>query len=216
MWDAQQDHLESRERLEVFCIATGASHFLCAALLRMTSTTFDPPLKTHRELIASSFCSNWPRRSVTLEWNLATLPAVIVERNRVLQILVSLINNAKYALQSRHSTDPKRLVLRSYEVDDDRVAVDVDVEDNGCGISGEALSQVLNRGFTTKAHGQGRGLHSGAINAEAMGGRLEVKSPGEGQGSTRKQLHVFPGRSPVTYPRPVSVFPPIVFDQKVC
>ena len=56
--------------------------------------------------------------------------------------------------------------------------------DNGIGIAKENLKELFRHGFTTKKHGHGFGLHSGALAAKEMGGTLTVHSDGEGKGAT--------------------------------
>ena len=107
-------------------------------------------------------------------------PAVSVEKNKVLQILVNLIRNAKYALDEGGQPD-KRLTLRVARNGDD--FVHVSVIDNGVGIPPANLTRIFEHGFTTRRGGHGFGLHSGALAAQEMGGRLTVSSDGPGQGA---------------------------------
>jgi signal transduction histidine kinase len=58
------------------------------------------------------------------------------------------------------------------------------VSDNGVGIPPENLTRIFNHGFTTRAHGHGFGLHSGALAAQELGGSLIAESAGIGQGAT--------------------------------
>ena len=60
----------------------------------------------------------------------------------------------------------------------------IEVADNGAGISPENLTRIFGHGFTTKAHGHGFGLHSGANAAKEIGGTLTVTSAGLGLGAT--------------------------------
>src|SRR5688572_19127296 len=62
--------------------------------------------------------------------------------------------------------------------------VETSVADNGIGISQENLTRIFSHGFTTKRDGHGFGLHSGAIAAREMGGRLYARSEGPGLGAT--------------------------------
>ena len=57
------------------------------------------------------------------------------------------------------------------------------VVDNGVGIAPENLTRIFQHGFTTKKDGNGFGLHSGALAARELGGRLTVHSDGAGQGA---------------------------------
>jgi signal transduction histidine kinase len=109
-----------------------------------------------------------------------SVPPVLVDRHKVLQILINLINNAKHALD--HRPDGRRLTLRIIRHDTERVRVEV--TDNGTGVPPEILNRIFSHGFTTKKTGHGFGLHSGANAAKEMGGSLSVRSDGEGTGAT--------------------------------
>ncbi|MGD0258302.1 MAG: ATP-binding protein [Verrucomicrobiota bacterium] len=108
------------------------------------------------------------------------LPAVCVDRHKVLQILINLLRNAKYAMAARSGND-KRLVIRVGMASPERVKITVC--DNGVGIAPENLTRIFNHGFTTKKDGHGFGLHSGANAAKEMGGTLTAHSGGPGQGA---------------------------------
>ncbi len=110
----------------------------------------------------------------------ASLPEINVERQKVLQILINLIHNAKHALDNSSRPD-KRLTLR---VNSDNERVEISVMDNGIGIAPENLDRIFNYGFTTWENGHGFGLHSGALAAKEMGGVLCAHSDGLRQGAT--------------------------------
>jgi two-component system NtrC family sensor kinase len=61
--------------------------------------------------------------------------------------------------------------------------VQIRVIDNGAGIPPENLTRIFQHGFTTKKDGHGFGLHSGALAAREMGGKLVAESPGVGHGA---------------------------------
>jgi PAS domain S-box-containing protein len=108
------------------------------------------------------------------------LPTVCVDRHKVLQILINLLRNAKYALAARSEND-KRIVIRVGMASPDRVRITVG--DNGIGIAQDHLTSIFNHGFTTKKDGHGFGLHSGANAAKEMGGTLTARSDGPGKGA---------------------------------
>lgn len=108
-------------------------------------------------------------------------PPLPVEKHKVLQILVNLIRNAKYALDEGRS-EPKVLTVRVAAAGPDRVAIAVG--DNGVGIPAELLPRIFELGFTTRPNGHGIGLHSAAVTAQELGGALRVHSAGRGQGAT--------------------------------
>lgn len=108
------------------------------------------------------------------------LPKVVVDRHKVLQILVNLARNAKQALDASRP-DGKILTFRIERTDEGKVAIRV--RDNGVGIPPEAINRIFQHGFTTKKDGHGFGLHSGANAAREMGGRLSAHSDGPGCGA---------------------------------
>jgi len=121
------------------------------------------------------------RHRVRVERDFQDVPPVIVDKHKVLQILINLIRNAKYALDEGGSPE-KCLKLRIYMNGSARVKIIV--SDNGVGISHENLNRIFQHGFTTRRDGHGFGLHSGAIAAKELGGELMVQSDGPGQGAT--------------------------------
>ena len=121
------------------------------------------------------------RHGITLERHFSEAPPVRVDRHRVLQILINLIRNAKYALDDSKRPD-KRLTISIEAADAERVCVRV--SDNGIGIPPENLTRIFGHGFTTRKEGHGFGLHSGALAAKEMGGTLSAQSPGLGHGAT--------------------------------
>jgi len=106
-------------------------------------------------------------------------PIINVDKHKVLQILVNLVGNAKYACQEAGRTD-RRVTLR---VKSGEGRVRILVEDNGVGIAPENLIRVFSHGFTTRKAGHGFGLHSGALAARELGGSLSVHSEGVGLGA---------------------------------
>jgi len=86
------------------------------------------------------------------------VPDVLVDKHKILQILVNLISNAKYALSESTATE-RRLAL-GVKLDENNL-VRVSVADNGVGIPHENLVRIFSLGFTTRQRGHGLGLHSG-------------------------------------------------------
>ena len=107
-------------------------------------------------------------------------PPVRVDRHKVLQILINLLRNAKYAMDAQNAP-VKRLVVRVGIASPDRVKITIG--DNGVGIPPDHLTRIFNHGFTTKKDGHGFGLHSGANAAKEMGGTLTAHSDGLGKGA---------------------------------
>lgn len=130
------------------------------------------------------------RHGIALRCDFEDVPEIVVEKHKVLQILVNLLRNAKYACEASGRTD-KQVVLRIANRTD---GVQIAVADNGIGIQSEHMKRIFSHGFTTKKDGHGFGLHSGALAAQELGGALRVDSAGPGHGATFT-LHL-----PLKYP----------------
>jgi signal transduction histidine kinase len=109
------------------------------------------------------------------------LDACPVDRHRLMEILVNLIQNARQSLLES-TQEPRKLTIRLKRSRDDRLRIEV--VDTGVGIPAENLSRVFNHGFSTKKGGHGFGLHSSANAATEMQGKLTAESPGPGRGAT--------------------------------
>jgi signal transduction histidine kinase len=120
------------------------------------------------------------RHGVQLKCEIDEVPEIVVEKHKVLQILVNLLRNAKYACEASGKTE-KEVVVR---VAKKTGGVQITVTDNGVGIQPEHMKRIFSHGFTTKKDGHGFGLHSGALAAKELGGALRVDSAGPGHGAT--------------------------------
>ena len=120
------------------------------------------------------------RHGVTLERRFVPVPPVVADRHKVLQILVNLIRNAKYAVDHSPSA-VKRVIVSILAPSQQRVQIQI--QDNGIGIAPENLNRIFSHGFTTKEEGHGFGLHTSALAAKEMGGTLHARSDGLGHGA---------------------------------
>ncbi len=110
----------------------------------------------------------------------AELPAVSVDRHKLLEILVNLLQNARQAVAAT-DTGAGRIVLRLSL--GPQGAQRIEVLDTGVGIPAENLVRIFNHGFTTKKNGHGFGLHSSANSAGEIGASLRAHSDGLGRGA---------------------------------
>ncbi|HEV3021745.1 MAG TPA: HAMP domain-containing sensor histidine kinase, partial [Pirellulales bacterium] len=124
--------------------------------------------------------SSFDRHGIVVVRDYAEVPKVALDKQKLIQILVNLIKNAKDSLVEGSSLE-RTLTLRTY-VRDDGLAIEVC--DTGVGIARENLTRIFSHGFTTKKSGHGFGLHSCANAASEMGGSLAVRSDGPGKGAT--------------------------------
>ena len=104
----------------------------------------------------------------------------LMQKHRVLQILVNLVRNAIQACEASAS-DHRVLKIRVTQTDSRLV---ITVADNGVGISSKDFARIFTLGFTTKKEGHGFGLHSSMLDAKDMGGSMTVQSAGPGLGAT--------------------------------
>lgn len=121
------------------------------------------------------------RHNVEVVREFREVPLVTFDKHKVLQILVNLIRNAKYAVGEKAGIEAK-WVRVSIGLGEGR-RVRIAVTDNGIGIQPENLERIFAHGFTTKKDGHGFGLHMGALAAKEMGGSLKAHSEGPGRGA---------------------------------
>jgi len=128
---------------------------------------------------------------VQIERDLEKLPPLALDRQRLTEVLVNLIQNARQALAAPNCTERKiGISLRRISADRVRIAV----RDSGAGIAPENLAKMFQLGFTTKAEGHGVGLHASANVIHRLGGAIRVESAGVGQGA--EFIVDFPARTP--------------------
>ena len=149
--------------------------FARVASLRETVSVVDL-VEDSLRLSASAFS----RSGIELRREFHPMPAITVDKHKVLQILVNLIHNAMNACNESDRKD-KALTLR---IEGGQSLIRISVMDNGVGIAPENMSRLFTHGFTTRPKGHGFGLHSGAIAARELGGSLRVESEGAGKGAT--------------------------------
>jgi len=177
----QQELVQDVEKL-----ATGLEHI--GATVRMQQAHARPEVVEEEvrvehaieEAIRYSDAST-PRGDLSIEQEVERLPPVMVDKHRLVQILVNLIENAKRAAGTGDSDRP-RVVVRAQE--EPRGRLRFVVVDNGIGISRSDLSRVFHHGYTTRVDGHGFGLHASVLAARDLGGTLHCTSDGLGQGAT--------------------------------
>jgi C4-dicarboxylate-specific signal transduction histidine kinase len=120
------------------------------------------------------------RHRVGIERDFQVRPFITADKHKVMQILINLLINAKFACVESGRSD-RHVTLRTTS---EGLGVRIVVVDNGVGIPAENLVRIFNHGFTTRKGGHGFGLHSGALVAKELGGTLLARSDGPGCGAT--------------------------------
>jgi PAS domain S-box-containing protein len=114
---------------------------------------------------------------------LATIQA---DRQQLRQLFLNLLTNAGDAM-----ADGGQLTVRTGTAAlQDREAVVLEFADNGDGIAPEYLEKIWEPFFSTKPEGKGTGLGMAICRriVEDHGGTIEVRSPGQGGGTTVRLL----------------------------
>ncbi len=119
-------------------------------------------------------------RNIEVELDLAKgLPRVRAHKNRLEQVFLNLITNARDAMAAKGEGELKRLTVRTFREGSHVVA---QVSDTGCGMTEQVRERIFEPFFTTKNAGEGTGLglsitynlvrdFHGSIDVESMPGQ---------------------------------------------
>ncbi len=119
------------------------------------------------------------RHSLDIVKDFGETQPVIVQKSKLIHILINLFKNAKEAMTDNLPHD-KEITIRTYQ---DEEHVYLSISDEGEGIIPENRSKIFNHGFTTKSEGHGYGLHTCANYMSEMDGKIRVESEGIGKGA---------------------------------
>lgn len=116
------------------------------------------------------------------------LPRVCADGQKIEQLVVNLISNAKYAVETKKLADKSRSRMHidvRLRYDAKNASVILEVSDNGTGMDPDEADKCMNPFFTTKPVGQGTGLGLSIVYniVQEIRGRVEVESK-KGGGST--------------------------------
>jgi C4-dicarboxylate-specific signal transduction histidine kinase len=127
------------------------------------------------------------KNQISLQTSIAEhMPSVVCQSQRIQQVLINLLTNARDALNERYPGYDENKIMRIIACPFSREAktwVRITVEDLGNGISEETLKRVFDPFFSTKAVGSGTGLglsvsygivrdHFGELRAKSVPGEL--------------------------------------------
>ena len=110
---------------------------------------------------------------MAIEYQISCSPDMVIlgDFQRILQVLVNIINNARDASQPRSIITLDATTEKSY--------VKIVVTDQGVGISKAIRDRVFDPFFTTKEAGEGTGLGLSLVFSiiEDLGGDMDIISP---------------------------------------
>jgi signal transduction histidine kinase len=122
------------------------------------------------------------KRSVRVVRRFSHVPAVKIEKTKLIQIIVNLIKNGYEAMDSIPIEDRTLVLAMAHEPGPPGCLV-LSVKDNGIGFAPEERPNLFKFGFTTKAKGSGFGLHSCANYLIAHNGSISAHSEGRNKGA---------------------------------
>ena len=135
------------------------------------------------ETIRGNLGRQFEEKGIQLEINVEPeLPHVLVDRDRILQVLTNLVGNAL-----QYTPEGGRVSIHAVR---ERSEIVISISDTGIGISPNHLPLIFNRFYRTDksrtraSGGSGIGLTIAQALVKAHHGRIWAQSGGEGKGST--------------------------------
>ncbi|MBW2479329.1 MAG: PAS domain S-box protein [Deltaproteobacteria bacterium] len=113
------------------------------------------------------------------------LHELVIDRNRMVQVLVNLIKNAYEAIAAGPQAGDGGQISVTSHSDSDRIIIEI--TDSGIGIDPGRAEEVLERGKSGKGS-TGLGLYYCRMFMQNNNGKLVLESPGIGQGMTVKLI----------------------------
>jgi PAS domain S-box-containing protein len=111
------------------------------------------------------------------------LGQIMIDRNRMVQVLINLIKNAYEAIDARpEASAAGQIHVKSYS---DKTRILVEITDSGIGIDPGRIEEILNPDKSRKGS-TGLGLYYCKMFMQNNSGHLSISSPGIDQGATVK------------------------------
>jgi signal transduction histidine kinase len=108
------------------------------------------------------------------------LPKLLIDKNRLLQVLVNLIKNSYEAIDAVENHAEKVIRLYSFS---EKGCIGFEITDSGIGIEADQVDTITGFGKSKKGS-SGFGLSYCKMFVEANNGTLSISSPGKGKGAT--------------------------------
>ena len=125
---------------------------------RQSATTVEEILSESLTLVGAQLRKD----GITLEVDVPEdLPQVFCVQQEIQQVVLNVLNNARYALNKKYAEDNggKKIEIAARAADRDGPRfVQISIRDHGIGISPETINKVMHPFFSTKPKGEGTGL----------------------------------------------------------
>jgi len=121
------------------------------------------------------------REILVQEKNASDLPKLIIDRNKLMQVIVNLIKNAFEAIDELNNESNEKIIsVRSFKNDK---TTGFEIIDTGIGIEPDNIGTILKFGESGKGS-SGVGLYYCKMFIEANKGKMAISSPGRGKGAS--------------------------------
>ena len=122
------------------------------------------------------------RKGIVVEQKLdAHLPRLLIDKNRLMQVIINLIKNSSEALESLEPGNRKKTIQVNTFADNGHVGLEI--ADNGIGIDQENIDHIFDFGKSYQ-RSSGLGLYYCKMFVEGNGGTFNVSSSESGSGTT--------------------------------
>ena len=122
------------------------------------------------------------KRAITVEKKYTPhLPALRINRNKLMQVFVNFIKNSYEAIDESQNGQTTKMITLTSSTRNNRVWIDI--TDTGMGIAEENLDKIFKFGHSHKGS-SGFGLHYCKMFVESNDGTISISSPGKGKGAT--------------------------------
>lgn len=137
-------------------------------------------IKDAEEMLSDSLV----KRQIQIEFRLGDIPALYLDKNKMMQIFINIIKNAYESIDSSVNIVEKKIILSSFlEKENGKQYVKIDISDTGSGFNDDICDKVFRYNFSTKGRETGFGLHDSANYIRAQNGFIELKSKGVDKGA---------------------------------
>src|SRR5215831_5142572 len=122
-------------------------------------------------------------RKIQIDMDLCPGLVAVIDESRLEQVFINLLSNARDAIHEAHGQAGGGIRVRSRALSSSEI--EIEISDNGIGMTEETRSKIFNPFFTTKEAGKGTGLGLSISHGivQEHGGSIDCGSE-RGQGTT--------------------------------